>query len=135
MTRTPEIAGRPSWARDEPLEVQRLIVEHRLTQKTVRTLREFTGDGADVTASRRMPHPVARALRERQLGNLSSTYTPGALMRGHPDASFELNAAGRSLANALAVTSAGDHQREASASYRNEHGARRSGTSETAHAR
>jgi hypothetical protein len=92
------VPGRPHWVRDEPLEVQRLVVEHRLNQSQLRALREFT-DGPE--RPRGLPHSTARALRSRGLGDISSKQLNHRTLRGHPRAEFVLNEKGRAVVAAL----------------------------------
>lgn len=91
MSAPNEVKGRPSWARDEPIAVQRVIVEHRLTQPGLRALREFA---ADPGKSRRLPHSVARSLRDKGLGEITAKQLTSRLTRHHPKADFALNVTG-----------------------------------------
>lgn len=115
MTARNEVFGRPAWACREPVEVQRLVVEHSLTKLQLRTLRDFAA--GDVAAPRQVPHAVARALRDRGLGDITTKVASGTLQRSHPKAEFLLSAAGQELATAVTlaglaptrVTSPGRH--------------------------
>lgn len=91
MTRPPEVAGRPAWARDEPITIQRVIVEYRLTQSGLRALREFATDPG---RSRWLPHSVARSLRDRGFGEITAKQSAGRLTPAHPKADFVLSVTG-----------------------------------------
>lgn len=105
MTARNEVFGRPPWAAREPLEMQRLIVEHKLTQLLLQTLREFATAEFDGQATeRKVPHSIARAIRTRGLGEITGTWTPGSLDRRHPTAAVKLNDDGWTLARSLVIT-------------------------------
>lgn len=122
MTDIAEVPGRPYWARDEPAELQILIVTHRLTGLQLRALREL---GAEPGTARFVSHSVARALRERGLGEIISKQLAKTLTRGHPQAQFLLNETGRELVNAIARLAGQAPPREPTVSVRNGHLARR----------
>lgn len=91
MSKPNEVQGRPFWARDEPVAVQRLIVAQKFTQLGLKSLREFA---ADPGAPRRLPHSVARHLADRGLGEITGKQRTGSLTRAHPKADFQLNRTG-----------------------------------------
>lgn len=113
------VQGRPLWSAREPLEVQRLVVEHRLTATQLQTLREFA---EAPTAPRTISHSTARALRSRGFGEITGKQTNRQMDRDHPKAEFRLGETGRALVGRLTASAP---EREANVSYRNEHGARR----------
>lgn len=93
------VPGRPAWSRDEPLEVQAVIVKHKLTQPLLRVLRDFAL--GDLTHGRIIAHSSARALRERGFGDISSKLT-GAASRQYPRAEFFLSETGKAIVRAVA---------------------------------
>lgn len=116
------VQGRPLWSANEPIEVQRLVVEHKLTAIQLQALREFA---TAPEAPRIISHSTARALRSRNLGEITGKQTNRQMDRDHPKAEFVLNAPGRILALALRYNPEHEAPRVPDVSYRNEHGARR----------
>lgn len=102
MTATPEVPGRPAWARDEPVAIQRLIVEHALSKQQLRELREFAAAEGGPGTPRSIAHSSARALRDRGFGDIGTKLSSGPMMRAHPRAEFALNDAGIELAKRVA---------------------------------
>lgn len=95
---TSTVKGRPSWARNEPLYVQRLILRHRLTAPQLAALREYV---AQKTIRREISHSTAVALRARGFGEIVATALRNRSLREHPKAEFELNPVGVALLEAL----------------------------------
>lgn len=94
------VPGRPAWSAGESVEVQRLIVEHRLTGLQLRALRELADEPS---MPRFISHSVARALRGRGLGDIGAKQLAKTLTRGHPQAQFKLNEKGQALALAVKI--------------------------------
>lgn len=91
MSAPNEVKGRPAWARDEPIAIQRVIVEHRLTQLGLKALREFA---AEPGTPRRLSHSIARHLRDKGFGEITAKQLTSGLTRAHPKADFALNVTG-----------------------------------------
>ncbi len=96
---TCEVKGRPAWCRDESVAVQRLIVEHRLTQLQFKALRDFAGQEAGTR--RRLQHSTAQALRSRGFGEITGKQLNRTISREHPKAEFEINEAGTAFVHAI----------------------------------
>lgn len=114
----------PAWARQYPEGVQRVVVAHQLTGTQLRALMEFREDpGAELVLS----HSTARALRSRDLGDLTGKFRSGtgSMDRNHPRSGFRLNEKGQAVAVALADATSAETHHEAEASYRNTYGALR----------
>jgi hypothetical protein len=139
VTAVPQVPGRPAWARDEPVAVQRLIVEHALSKQQLRELREFAAAEGGPGVMRMIAYSSARALRERGFGDISGKRgAPGKMARAHPRAEFALNDAGQRMARRVSADYCGtctgrifgdNHvcaspEREPDVSYRNEYGGR-----------
>lgn len=99
MTKANEVQGRPFWTRDESVEIQRLVVEHRLTRTQLKTLREYTPE--TLLQPRRLEHSTARALCNRGWGDITAKQMNRQLSRAHPKAQFVLNETGRAIVTAL----------------------------------
>lgn len=95
-----EVRGRPAWSRDEPVAVQRVIVEYGLTQLGLRALREFA---ADPGTPRRLSHSIARHLRDKGFGEITAKQLTSGLTRAHPKADFALNVTGLAVLARVAV--------------------------------
>jgi hypothetical protein len=98
------VPGRPFWARDETVGVQRLVVAHKLNATQLKALREFIGSP---DAPRILMHSTARALRSRGLGEITSKQMNSRTTRDHPRAQFLLTDHGRELVAALAEADPG----------------------------
>lgn len=109
MTKACEVKGRPPWSRDEPLEVQRFVVEHRLTSTQLRALRQYADDPG---AAHRLSYSTARALMTRGWGEIAGSKIAPPLSRDHPRAKFVLNDAGKAaLIRATRVEEGTDERR------------------------
>jgi hypothetical protein len=103
MTGIIEVKGRPAWAASEPIAVQALIVEYRLNKGQVAELRAFADNSAGVDQPRLISYSRARALANRDFGDISGkNQPPGTMSRAHPQAVLRLNERGMKLAVALA---------------------------------
>lgn len=101
MTGVAPLSKIPAWARQYPEGVQRVVIAHQLTGIQLRALMEFREDpGAELVLS----HSTARALRSRDLGDLTGKFRSGtgSMDRNHPRSGFRLNEKGQAVAVALA---------------------------------
>jgi hypothetical protein len=92
------VPGRPLWSASEPVEVQKLIVTHKLTAIQLSTLREFA---AAPERPLIIQHSTARALRSRGFGEITGKQTNRQMDRDHPKAEFVLNGPGRTFVELL----------------------------------
>lgn len=105
---TTQIAGRPKWAENEPVNVQRLVLQHKLTAPQFRELRKFADNSAGIDQPRKISASLARALVNRNLGDIVNhgRELAGKMSRYHPEVYLRLNENGMKLAVRLGTRNA-----------------------------
>lgn len=104
----PTVPGRPKWAEHEPTDVQYLVLQHKLTAPQFRELRKFADNPAGVGQPRYISHSLARALVNRDLGDIVNhgRELAGKMSRHHPQVHLRLNENGMKLAVRLGTRDA-----------------------------
>lgn len=105
---TTQVTGRPKWAEHEPIDVQRLVLQHKLTAPQFRELRKFADNPAGVDQPRKISASLARALVNRDLGDIVNhgRELAGRMSRYYPEIYLRLNKDGMKLAVRLGTRDA-----------------------------